>query len=159
MSFRITVDLSGMEADLRQKAAQFEDVARPAAQAGAQVIYNAVRANVARLKQHSGKLAAAIYQAYSQDNSTRGRAVYHVSWNYRKAPHGHLVEYGHLQVYEVSFDKATGRFVTHVDRPLPQPKLVAARPFVRPAADKAPQAEQAMEQRLMDELSKRGVIE
>lgn len=41
-----------------------------------------------------GTLKRAIYQVYSKDNSTQGvRAEYHVSWNKKRAPHGHLIEY------------------------------------------------------------------
>lgn len=78
-----------------------EEFARPAAQAAAQVFYDAAKDNVARIKQVSGSLADAIYQAYSRDNSSPGHATYHVSWNAKKAPHGGLVEYGHWQRYVV----------------------------------------------------------
>jgi hypothetical protein len=130
---------------------------RPAAQAGAQVLYDEVQRNVGRIKKHTGKLASSIYQAYARSKSTDGRAVYAISWNARKAPHGHLVEYGHLQRYEISYDPKTKRFTTHKDRPLNTPKLVAARPFVRPAMDKFPAALAAVEGRLFEELAKSGV--
>lgn len=131
--FAIKVNAAELLADMDAFADQAEAAARPAAQAAAQVYYDEVRANVGKLKRHTGNLASSIYQAYSRDNSNGGRAVYHVSWNARKAPHGHLVEFGHLQRYEVSFDRETNRFITHKDRPLPTPKLVAARSFVRSA--------------------------
>src|SRR5205085_5719958 len=41
-----------------------------------------------------GALKASIYQVFSKDNSGSGHATYHVSWNAKKAPHGHLVEFG-----------------------------------------------------------------
>ena len=80
---------------------------RPAAQAGAQVLYDEVKLNVGRIKKKTGNLDASIYQAFSADNSRVSgarfgsrdayeAATYHISWNARKAPHGHLVEYGHL---------------------------------------------------------------
>jgi HK97 gp10 family phage protein len=93
---------------------------RPAAQAGAQILYNEVllRVPVSKtVRKYKGKtitpggLRNSIYQVFSQDNSDTTKAEYHVSWNYRKAPHGHLVEYG----------TAT----------------MAARPFLRPAYDAA----------------------
>lgn len=77
---------------------------RPASQAGAQVLYDEVllrvpvSTKVRKLKSGRtiapGALKASIYQVFSEDNSESGRATYHVSWNYRKAPHGHLVEFG-----------------------------------------------------------------
>lgn len=156
--FAIKVDLSAFEAAMDADAKVCEEAARPAAQAGAQVLYDAVRANVSRIKRRSGNLASSIYQAYSADNSAPGKATYHISWNARKAPHGHLVEWGHLQRYEVTYDPLTRRFTTHKDRPLPAPKQVAARPFIRPAMAKMPEAEAAMRERFLAELAARKVI-
>lgn len=157
-TFSLSLDidqlLSGIEADI----AAVDAATRPAAQAGAQVLYEAVQRNVAGIKRHSGNLASSIYQAYSKDHSGRGHATYHVSWNAKKAPHGHLVEYGHLQRYEVTYDPKTRRFTTHKDRPLPAPKQVAARPFVRPAIAAMPQAQAAMRARYLAELQAKGVI-
>lgn len=143
-AFSIKMDLPAFDAMVDADIQRFEAAARPAAQAGAQVIYEEVKRNVDRIKKHSGNLASSIYQAYSKDNSGQGRATYHVSWNARKAPHGHLVEFGHLQRYEISFDPVTRRFITHKDRPLAQPKLVAAKPFIRPAMARIPEAERAI---------------
>lgn len=154
--FRIRVDLSQLGMDTL--VADAEAAARPAAQAGAQVLYEAVLRNVNGIKRHTGNLQRSIYQAYSQDNSGPGKATYHVSWNHKKAPHGHLVEWGHLQRYAVFIDERTGRWVTDTDRKLPTPKLVAARPFVRPAMAQAPQAEAAMRARWLAELQKQGHV-
>lgn len=156
-SFGIRVDLSAFERTMDADAKACEDAARPAAQAGADVLYQAVKANVARIRRKTGNLAASIYQAYSQDHSAPGKATYHVSWNARKAPHGHLVEWGHLQRYLVTRD-ARGRFVTHKDKPLAAPIQIPARPFVRPAMAQMPAAEDAMRERFLAELQQRGVI-
>lgn len=137
-----------VQAWANQVGATKEDVrasARPAAQAGADVLYLAVKANAARITPKTGKLASAIYQVWSRDQSVGGLQVYHVSWNARKAPHGHLVEYGHLQRYVTVFDPETGRFFTKKNKPLAQPKQVAAQPFVRPAQALMPQALEAAE--------------
>lgn len=72
----------------------------PAAAAGAKVLYDRVKLNVAGIGRESGKLDASIYRVYSKDQSTDTKAVYHISWNHKKAPHGHLVEYGYLRRYE-----------------------------------------------------------
>lgn len=136
-TFKITVDLAGMDQAIDGIAADAEAAARPAAQAVAQVLYEEVQRNVARIKRHTGNLASSIYQAFSADNSRQGQATYHVSWNARKAPHGHLVEFGHLQRYEITYDPKTRRFTTHKNRPLAAPKQLAARPFIRPALAKS----------------------
>lgn len=161
MSFTLTADLSGLNALLDDLGTAAETAARPAAQAASQVLYNEVRANVAKIGKKSGNLERAIYQAFSQDNSAVGKATYHVSWNASKAPHGHLVEYGHLQRYRY-YQTPDGK-VRPMVRPgmqgktppgrrasqavkdayyvtLPTPRQVAARPFVRPAASKFTQA-------------------
>lgn len=156
-NFSLKLDLAGLSATLGHMAAQCEEAARPAAQAGAQVLYDEVRKNVAAIKPVTGNLARSIYQAYSQNNSGQGVATYHVSWNAKKAPHGHLVEYGHLQRYKISYDPQTRRFTTHKDQPLATPRQVGARPFLRPAAAKAPLAQQAMVDRYLAELAARGI--
>lgn len=128
-AFSIKFDASGLSAALDQLQHQAETV-RPAAQAGAQILYDEVllRVPVGKHQRKTkssrvilpGALKASIYQVYSTDNSGEGRATYHVSWNHRKAPHGHLVEFG------------TSRAPAH--------------PFIRPAYDaKIVQALQAVE--------------
>lgn len=139
----IRADTSGIDAYLDGIAAGADEAARPAAQAMAQVLVDEVRRNVAKLGRHTGNLAASIYQAYAARISTPGHATYHVSWNPRKAPHGHLVEFGYMQRYKVSFDPVSRQFYTHKDQPLATPRHVGARPFVRPAASKMPQAQAA----------------
>ncbi len=160
-SFAIRVNLSALELQLDADADAVDDAARPSAQAGAQVIYDEVKRNVAKLKRHTGNLDSSIYQVFSKSRSAsggKGLATYHVSWNARKAPHGHLVEYGHLQRYEVTFDPATNRFTTHRDRPLTPPKLVAAKPFLRPAVSKFDAAMDAASAELFRRLAEKGVV-
>lgn len=151
-SVTFSMDTSGLNQWLDELQAEALAAVRPAAQAGAQVLYDEVKRNVARLKRKTGNLDRSIYQAFSPDNSVDGKVTYHVSWNRRKAPHGHLVEFGHLQRYEISFDPNTKRFTTHKDRPLAAPKQVAARPFVRPAMAKFPQALEAAKAELFKRL-------
>ena len=69
-----------------------------------------------------GALKRSIYQAYSADHSSAAVATYHVSWNARKAPHGHLIENGH-------WTKTVGKH-----GPL-KPHWVPARPFIRSSYD------------------------
>lgn len=104
-----------------QKASS--EAIRPAAQAGAAVLYEEVRYRVPvgenahyfygthqRYLFPAGTLRDSIYQAYSKDNSVDGKiATYHIAWNHQKAPYGYMVERG------------TSR--------------AAAHPFIRPAYD------------------------
>lgn len=108
----INIDLSQFNAALEAEREKFNAAARPAAQAGVQVIYDQARANVpVSAKGHwfhgtsfkktgmkywfnAGSLRASIYQAFSQDNSSATKATYHVSWNRKKAPYAWMVEFG-----------------------------------------------------------------
>lgn len=83
-------------------------------------------------------LAESIYLAYSDSRSIpeQGMASYGVTWNSRKAPHGHLLEFGYWQRYAVFKDK-NGNWRTDISRPLSSPKWVQAHPFLRPAYDAA----------------------
>lgn len=178
--FHIGFDLAGLEALFDADAAACEEAARPAAQAGAQVLYEAVQRNVSSIGRKSGRLAGAIYQAYSKTNSGEGRATYHVSWNHRKAPHGHLLEFGYVQRYATFIDK-NGNWKTavrNVNGPIQRPgrkasqsvkdayyvplkggpRVVGARPFVRPAQAQFGAAQEAMRERFFLELAKRGVV-
>lgn len=181
MSMTIKADIAGFDALLDKLDMDLQEAARPAAYAGGGVLYDAVRANVQSIGRITGNLASALYIAYSQDNSSPGRATYHISWNAKKAPHGHLVEWGHLQRYAVFLDKS-GQWKTAV-RPearaagkkkpqrgasqaekdayyvtLPAPKHVAARPFIRPAANFFPQADKAAQDALFAYLRRTWLI-
>lgn len=151
MSFTLNVNLGGLDDAVDAMDERLQANVRPAAQAGAQVLYDGVQRNVAALGRKTGKLAQAIYQAYSRDQSRDGLAVYHVSWNARKAPHGHLVEFGHIQKFKVYLGK-DGRWYTNKHAPLPTPVQVAAKPFLRPAAALFPVAQDAMQKRLLERI-------
>jgi hypothetical protein len=99
MSLTLSVDLSALDEMISGLEGDFKAAARPAAQAAAQVLYEAVKANVAAIGRKTGNLDSSIYQAYSEKSSAPGKATYNVSWNPRKAPHGGLVEFGHIQRY------------------------------------------------------------
>ena len=106
-----------------------EEAIRPAAQAGAQVYYAEVKLRAKRGNEvrhmkggrtrPAGLLASSIYQVYSKDHSDAEHATYHISWNAKKAPHGHLVEYGTSRApaspfVRPAFDAAHGRAETAV---------------------------------------------
>jgi hypothetical protein len=146
-------DDAGAQAELDALAAKHMAAVRPAAQAGAQVLYDQVKLNVAGIGKVTGNLGRSIYQAFSDDNSTGARATYHVSWNASKAPHGHLVEYGHIQTRKV-YVGSDGNWYTSTTQ-LDAPKLVGARPFLRPAFDaKGAAAAQAAKDRYLSEVRK-----
>lgn len=171
-TFSIELDTSGLDAYLDELGDEVEAAVRPAAQAGAQVLYEAVKVNVAALGRYSGRLAKSIYQAYSEEQSGDGVAVYNVSWNARKAPHGHLVEYGYLQRYVYGPDgmgplvrpgmegkprpKSGGRNRAALDAyyiTLPAPKHVPGKFFVRGAASAMDKAYDAAEAELLQRIN------
>lgn len=115
MSLTISADMSGLNDLLDKLEGDVNAAVRPAAQAAAQVLYDRVRQNVAGLGRVTGNLAASIYQVYAADESDASKATYQISWNARKAPHGHLVENGYLQRYEMGF--VNGRFIGPLVRP------------------------------------------
>jgi hypothetical protein len=131
MSGRNTVSITqslSIRDVLAAKAQQVQEAIRPSAQAGAEVLSQAVVSNVARRGTDKGNLHGAVYQVYSQDKSGNTQATYHVSWNHIKAPHGHLLEFGWLQRYVV-LRKSNGKFVTAVRPEMigkPKPKRNAS---------------------------------
>nr|MBF0682523.1 HK97 gp10 family phage protein [Pseudomonas sp.] len=113
MTLTISADTSSLNALFDELEEELDEAVRPAAQAAAQLLYMQVKSNVDRLGRKSGNLSNSIYQAYSRDNSGPGRATYHVSWNTRKAPHGHLLENGYIQRY-ASYVGRDGKWYTAV---------------------------------------------
>ena len=177
-TFGIAFDSSGLDGLLDALGEEASGAIRPAAQAAAQVLYDRVKQNVAGLGRETGNLDRSIYQAYSPENSRDGeRAQYNVSWNHRTAPHGHLVEYGYLQRYRYYQDnqgrvrpmvrpgmdgqKRPGRRASQAEKdayyvPLPQPKQVPGKAFVRSAASAIPAAQAAAEDEVVRRLLKKG---
>lgn len=108
----IKIDLRGFKAAMENERQRVHEAARPAAQAAAQVIYDAARSKVpVSGKGHwfygtsykttgqkywfdAGALRDSIYQVYSKDKSSDSKATYHVSWNQKKAPYAWMVELG-----------------------------------------------------------------
>ena len=110
----LTFDLNTakLEAALDRVKAKAESAIRPAAQAGAQVYYEAVKdATPVSKADHwfhgtsfktagtkywfeSGSLKNAVYQVYSKNNSSATNAEYQVAWNHRKVPYGFMVTAG-----------------------------------------------------------------
>ncbi|KKO71839.1 HK97 gp10 family phage protein [Kerstersia gyiorum] len=92
-----------------------------------------------------GLLRDAIYLAFADKRSALsiGLATYSVAWNAAKAPHGHLIEFGHWRINKIMKDK-DGNWHPTKER-LSAPKWVPAVPFLRPAYEAVGQrAVQAM---------------
>lgn len=119
----ISAGLRKFANDLREKAL------RPAAHAAAVVLYNELQQ---RVPEESGRLKSAIYRWHDDKRSIDGRQVYVVGVNKRKAPHWHLIEYGHWRVNR--FRLIDGKWVATKER-LPQPVWVPAQPYIRPTYD------------------------
>lgn len=174
MSF-LRVDLAGLNGLLNTMGERADAAARPSAQAASQVLYEEVKKNVRGIGRKTGNLENAIYQVFSDANSGAGHATYHVSWNTRKAPHGHLVENGYMQRFasyvgkdgnwytavrpSMRGKKAPGRNASAAAKaayyvPLATPKQVAARSFVRKAQSAFPRAQLAAELKLLEIINR-----
>lgn len=176
-SFSISADTSELEAYLDAMGAAAQDAVRPAAQAGIQILYDAIQVNVSAMGRVTGNLGTSIYQYYSQENSVEGvSAEYHASWNHKKAPHGHLLEFGWMQRYEIRLNKK-GEWITlirpeAIGKPKPRrrasqaekdayyvprqggPKWNPGRWFTTRAADQMERALAAADQELQSRLDK-----
>ena len=93
--------------------------------AAAKVLYQEARAQAEKNKK-TGLLQSAIYRVYAADRSTKTVKTYRISWNKKKAPHGHLIEFG------------TSR--------------APAFPFIRPAFDRVIDAIEAGKARMSERL-------
>jgi len=175
----ISADTSALDALLDELGDDVEAATRPAAQAAIQVLYEEVQSNVRRMGRKTGNLLASIYQAFSASNSGPARSTYHVSWRTGgsgvRAPHGHLLEYDHIQRYAAYLGR-DGNWYTAVrpsmrGRPKPSrrasqavkdayyvprkggPAQIPGRRFVRNATSKFPQSLDAAEAKLLEILN------
>lgn len=204
-AFRVTNDWT---AAIQKQVQELEDEAyasvRVAAQAGSQVLYDTVKANANAINKVSTLLSRSIYQAFVPERSVHWKdrdgkptyrtAVYTVSWRTSekkpdgsagqggtvKAPHGHLVEYGHVARYVQYIDKR-GEWKTAVrpemrgkkkpSKKAPTavkdayyvlrktPIIVKPQPFVRTAVFAFDKAQQAMETAYIEDLRAKGIIQ
>jgi hypothetical protein len=81
-----------------------------------------------------GLLKSSIYLAFKDRRSTAKDVIYAVTWNSKKAPHGHLVEFGHWQFY-ATYKGKDGAWYTDKTRKLAVPRWIPAEPFLRPTID------------------------
>lgn len=177
-TFGIAMDLGGLDDLLADMQGEVDEAIRPVAQAAAQVLYERVKINVRALGRSTGNLDRSIYQAYSPEKSVDGqRAEYHVSWNHRTAPHGHLVEWGYLQRYRyyrgndgrvrpmvrpgMDGKRPPGRKASQAQKDayyvtLPTPIQVPGKAFIRSAESSLTEAQKAAEAELWRRLFEQG---
>lgn len=108
MGMSVRMNTTKFKEQLRAEVDKLHAATRPAAQAGAQIIYDRARINAPvsgdshffyiRGKKYGpyapGTLRDAIYQVFSKDNSYKDRSTYHISFNKDKAPYGFIVHNG-----------------------------------------------------------------
>lgn len=134
MSITFKLDTDKLKKQIDAEAAKVRAALSAIARGMSQVIYEAVVYNVtANVGEVTGNLKSSIYQAYSPERSNENKAVYRISWNKKTAPHGHLVEFGYVQIYQVVPNHRDGGWITLVDKKLDIAKHIPARPFLRPA--------------------------
>ena len=123
MGMTVRMDIGRFKDQLRAEVDKLHAATRPAAQAGAQIIYDAARLNApVSKKPHKfygthkvygpyapGNLRDSIYQVFSKTNSYKDVSTYHISWNADKAPYGWMVELGTSKAPAHSF---VGKAVT-----------------------------------------------
>lgn len=102
---KLDFDTRGIDASLDKITKAANAGVRPAAQAGAQVLYERARAEAPKSSAaHNfhiegrvygpfspGTLRDSIYQVFSKSRSSYGQATYHISFNHTKAPYGYMV--------------------------------------------------------------------
>lgn len=117
MGLSVRLNIASFKDQLRAEADKLHAATRPAAQAGAQIIYERARINVPvskdphyfyiRGKKYGpfapGNLRNAIYQVFSESKSFKDVSTYQISWNKKEAPYGFMVELGTSQSAARSF--------------------------------------------------------
>ena len=95
MGMRINMNVAQFKEQLQATTNELQKATRPAAQAGAQIIYDAARLNApVSKKPHKfygthkvygpyapGNLRDSIYQVFSKDNSYKDVSTYHILWS------------------------------------------------------------------------------
>lgn len=108
MGMTVRMDIGRFKEQLRAEVDKLHAATRPAAQAGAQIIYERARLEAPvsadshyfyiRGKKYGpyapGTLRNSIYQVFSKDNSYKDVSTYHISFNKSEAPYGFIVHNG-----------------------------------------------------------------
>lgn len=119
-TFAVTADISAFKDLMRDMVQASEEAAQPAAEAGANLIHQATvdatphgkkghwfsggkKGGKGRYWFNAGNLRASIYSVLSADNTGKGYATYHISWNFKKAPYAYMVHNGTSKAAAVPF--------------------------------------------------------
>ena len=108
MGMAVRMNVAAFKEQLRAEVGKLHAATRPAAQAGAQIIYERARLEAPvsadshyfyiRGKKYGpyapGTLRDSIYQVFSKDNSYKDVSTYHISFNKSEAPYGFIVHNG-----------------------------------------------------------------
>lgn len=108
MGMAVRMNVAAFKEGLRAKVDKLHAATRPAAQAGAEIIYQRARLEAPvsadshyfyiRGKKYGpyapGTLKNSIYQVFSKDNSYKDVSTYHISFNKSEAPYGFIVHNG-----------------------------------------------------------------
>ena len=108
MGMGVRMNVAAFKEQLRAEVDKLHAATRPAAQAGAEIIYQRARLEAPvsadshyfyiRGKKYGpyapGNLRDSIYQVYSKDNSYKDVSTYHISFNKSEAPYGFIVHNG-----------------------------------------------------------------
>lgn len=108
MGMGVRMNTTAFKEQLRAEVDKLHAATRPAAQAGAQIIYERARLEAPvsadshffyiRGKKYGpyapGTLKNSIYQVFSKDNSYKDVSTYHISFNKSEAPYGFIVHNG-----------------------------------------------------------------
>lgn len=108
MGMRVNVNIAAFKEQLRTTVDKLHAATRPAAQSGAEIIYQRARIEAPvsadshyfyiRGKKYGpyaqGTLRDSIYQVFSKDNSYKDVSTYHISFNKSEAPYGFIVHNG-----------------------------------------------------------------
>ncbi len=108
MGMAVRMNVAAFKEQLRAEVDKLHAATRPAAQAGAQIIYERARIEAPvsadshffyiRGKKYGpyapGTLRDSIYQVFSKDNSFKDVSTYHISFNKSEAPYGFIVHNG-----------------------------------------------------------------
>lgn len=139
---RAHFDMSELLAGAERLKAAAEPIARSMGVAMGQVVRDEAKLRVPLGTQLGGSLTPgllrdSIYLAYDDRRNVLNPAIYRyvVSWNSKRAPHGHLIEFGHWMPYLYATDGKGGYWTPKPLRPLEEPYWVAAKPFLGPAFD------------------------
>ena len=117
MGLKVSINMRQFKQEMAAELALLQKATRPAAQAGAQIVYDRAKQlapvsdapHMFQIEKRvygpfkPGTLRDSIYQAFSKDNSYKDVSVYHVSWNATKAPYGAMVEVGTSRAPAKSF--------------------------------------------------------